>query len=286
MKVLVLGIDGMDPRVCREANMPNLKKIGEIIGIRTHHDSGRSWGSFITGVPPAEHGIEAISLDYDLTKLKVLPIWDIIPKDKKVGIAGLPIGYPPQTINGWFVGGLLARPSDYARPIELQKELNELGWREPFEQGEYRERNAPRRFDVTNEMLEDEWKKILPDRTKCFKHLMKKYPVDLNILIYRCLDWISHRLFNNKPKILEWYARMDKEIGEILQAEKFDKVMIISDHGFKPILNLSIDCEVGQVALDPVIGHHRKVGTYVSNFGVPIEKIEDAFGVMKKLMEE
>jgi len=266
MKVLTLGLDGADPLILRKANCPNIKSIGEIQEIKTFGESARSWGAMITGAPPKKHGLERICPELDLFKLKVPPIWKTV--NCSIGVAGLPIGHPPEAAKEckWFVGGLLARPSNYAYPPELMKELNKLGWREPFE----RDDNAPRRSYYTNDEFEEEWSKILPDRTKCFVHLLKEHPVDLGIIIWRVLDWIQHRLFFNQEKVIKWYEKMDREVGKVLDNIKADKVIIVSDHGFKRVYD------------PPITGHHRIEGVYLSNFPSNPKNIKDVYYIMKE----
>jgi len=65
-RVMVLGIDGMDPRLLKsyldEGVMPNFKKVIERGGFKPLQttmppQSPVAWSTFITGTPPAKHGI-------------------------------------------------------------------------------------------------------------------------------------------------------------------------------------------------------------------------------------
>ncbi len=63
-KVIVLGIDGMDPGFVKRhwADLPNLRRLSEQgsyarLGTTTPPQSPVAWSTFITGLTPAQHGI-------------------------------------------------------------------------------------------------------------------------------------------------------------------------------------------------------------------------------------
>src|SRR5262245_36786701 len=65
-KVIVIGIDGMDPRLCEsmmdEGKLPNLQKLRAAggfssLGTSTPPQSPVAWANFINGAGPGSHGI-------------------------------------------------------------------------------------------------------------------------------------------------------------------------------------------------------------------------------------
>ena len=145
-RMVILGFDGMDPRLVREfmaqGQLPNLKKLSERGGIfdlttTVSPESPTSWASFATGVNPGKHNIydflvrDTNTYLPDLGMVKRIPgefLWNYIPiKRPRVesirggesfwvtaGRAGVPssiltvpITFPPEDVpNGELLSGL------------------------------------------------------------------------------------------------------------------------------------------------------------------------------------
>lgn len=252
MKLLILALDGVDPKIAQNAPMPNLKSLGKIREIKSYPNSGPAWGSFLTGVNPREHGIMPMGLRTKISSLKATPIWEKV--NCKIGIANLPIAEKPIKVNGWFIAGMLC-PSvaSCAYPPILSKKLLRWGYEIALEGGDWTVQDPA----IGNEFLQKEWKRILPKRTKTFRLLLKNYPVDFAILFYTCLDSIQHRLMHEKDTVIEWYARLDEEIGKILDLGSFDNVIALSDHGFQ---HSGVISEYDQLLMNVTLRRWRRVG--------------------------
>lgn len=303
MKFLIIGLDGADPYLVEEADMSNLKSIGKIQRIKTYSNSGPAWASLVTGVQPQKHGVGLLTETTKLSDLKAPPIWEKVKG--MFGVANLPIADRPARINGWFVAGILC-PS-VARctyPASLSKKLLKLGYEIALEGGPWVEQDP----EVGNEFLQREWKRILPKRTRVFKYLLERHPVDSALLIYTCLDSIQHRLMHDKEKVFKWYLRVDKEIGKLLDLEH-ENTILVSDHGFeragpisryrslitglrfrglrKTIKELDLtripSILTGRDKKHRVItGEHRPVSLFVSDMGFTPQRIEEVLTPLVK----
>ncbi len=128
-KVVILGFDGMDPKILEEGFsknlLPNLKKLkdtGYYCKLQTTvpPQSPVAWASFTTGVDPAKHGIYDFIVrnpqDYSLElvwaqKLKKLlratPFWEMAIKNQIPStILFLPDTFPPSKLDGKMIAGM------------------------------------------------------------------------------------------------------------------------------------------------------------------------------------
>ena len=135
-KILIVGIDGLDPDICRELikknKMPNLKALIENgtlkdLQIINPAQSPVSWSCLACGVNPGKHGIfdfihrnpktylpklsicspsanGGTALGNDL---KAVPFWKYTSKAGiPTTIIRWPVSFPPERINGELLGGL------------------------------------------------------------------------------------------------------------------------------------------------------------------------------------
>ena len=120
-RVLVLGLDGMDPQtldlLMSEGKMPNFAKLrqeGAYGRLRSQKPllSPIIWTTIATGKGPSEHGIghfvavsesgEELPATSSMRKVKAL--WNIVSAaDKKVATVGWWATWPPETVNGQVV---------------------------------------------------------------------------------------------------------------------------------------------------------------------------------------
>ena len=145
-KLVIIGFDGMDPRLVRrwmdEGKLPNMQKLarqGGLHKLETTHspESPTSWASFATGVNAGKHGIydflirDAATYMPDLGMVRRVPprfLFDFLPISKPqiistrggtsfwvtAGAAGVrssiltvPVTFPPETVpNGELLAGL------------------------------------------------------------------------------------------------------------------------------------------------------------------------------------
>lgn len=136
-KVIMIGIDGMDPRLTEKlidmGKMPNLKKIiegGSFYDLQTSNPAQTpvAWTTISTGVDPGKHNIfEFIRMNKD-TKMPLLGLHENIPSISGTKYISLkradsiwdltslsnipttvlkyPVTFPPEKINGEMISGL------------------------------------------------------------------------------------------------------------------------------------------------------------------------------------
>jgi predicted AlkP superfamily phosphohydrolase/phosphomutase len=128
-RIVVLGIDGMDPQILNQAIdlnlMPNIKELKEKgyyskLETTTPPQSPVAWASFATGTNPSEHGIydfvirkpesyqlDLVWMDTIKSAIRTQPFWkkkDIQNIDTT--ILFLPNTFPPDSMNGRMISGM------------------------------------------------------------------------------------------------------------------------------------------------------------------------------------
>ena len=133
---------------------------------------------------------------------------------------------------------------------------------------------------------EKEWHEELERVTDKTKKLLAQKP-DLLISVYTLLDRIQHFHWG-EDCVVEWYAKMDKKIGEIIFDTGFlddeaNKLIVISDHGFcsfgeAKIQTLPKETEQGTLKGD----HHENALLITINVDDDINTPQDVFHVIRK----
>ncbi len=128
---------------------------------------------------------------------------------------------------------------------------------------------------------EKEWQEELERVTEKTGELLAQSP-DVIISVYTLLDRIQHFHWG-EDCVLEWYRRLDDEIGELLFDSGFldnerNKLIVISDHGFcsfgeAKIQTLPEETEHGRLKGD----HHENAFLATVNLDYPISKPQDVF---------
>jgi len=259
MHTLIIGIDGADPDLVRKwrRQLPNINSI-PIRKYRTYDNSGPSWAAVLTGLKPEEHGINAIKIDSRLTDFMDRILWRKI-KEKRVGLMGVPLTYPPdERVRGWIVSGMLT-PKDviYTYPPKLTKELNGLDYKVHLfvkETNQY----AFLSPETTSDRIEEYFqycKEMIKKRSEAFRYLNEYHPVDVGFVMFSATDTMGHLAFGNKKMLKEIYLAVDREVGLILKDVSYKNLLILSDHGFARKRNPH----------NPHWGKHRDMGIFGSN---------------------
>ena len=77
---------------------------------------------------------------------------------------------------------------------------------------------------------------IHAEREAQFFHALKRTRRGLCLTVFDATDRIQHMAINNEAALLELYTRMDALVGRVLaQLGPHDVLMVMSDHGFKPV---------------------------------------------------
>jgi len=203
-----------------------------------------AWPSFMTGKNPAQFGLfdfikrKKDSYSYrpvTFNDVDSLTIFEIISNHgKSVGVLNVPVTYPPRPINGFMVSGMLSPKEKYFTfPAELKHLLEKLNYRVEC-QVVYNGQNE-------KELLKDLYD-LLEKRKKATLYLMNHFPWEFFMVVFRATDILQHCFWkhfkkeNSKYKnvFLDFYQKLDKIIGEIIQSLKKREtcLIIMSDHGF------------------------------------------------------
>jgi len=251
-KVLVIGIDGLDPKLLEklERELPNLKGLrgkGDMIRCNSiyPYDSVPIWSSIYTGVTPAKHGILKVN-NNDLFRqsfrnennLIGRTFWDYASDaGKKVCIINPFIAYPPWKVNGIMVSGpvdpAMGQPLSKPEEIAIDYQLPPMG-------GIHQHYPAKKDLDQFIKRSEE----MTKAEAEFSLSLLRDSEWDLAFICFTALDGIEHFFWRyqdvadptyipgNKYEsaIKEFYILMDQIVGEFAKLS-YDTLIVLSDHG-------------------------------------------------------
>jgi len=255
MRLLVIGIDGLDPILLEKwmNELPNLRKIaegGNKITFQSIYpiDSIPIWASIFTGLTPARHGIihymkyfgEEDEFDCIGTKsLQGRTFWDIASEyGKKVSIINPFVAYPSWQVNGVMVSGPIGTndpPTAFPKSVLENYKIPHLG-------------GVRTKFPVTKKELNKFRKrleKITLDEVEFGLKILEDYTWDLAFINLITLDGIEHSFWRycnaDDPTypgknpfenvIKDFYKLHDEVIGRFIQAHPDAGIIVVSDHG-------------------------------------------------------
>lgn len=262
-KLLVIGLDGapypLIEQWTRSGHLPNLARLIQrgsfaplLSTIPVH--SPTAWSSFITGTNPGKHGVfDFVKREANSYQLRVVrshqiagsSLWQLLSQNgRKIGLLNVPMTYPPQSVNGFWVSGL-GTPSyvPYTFPPELTERLNQQGYRvnkEKFYQPGHEEEWLADIYDTSQR------------RTAATIALMKEQEWDFFMMVFRNTDEICHFFWrymdethplyepdapmHYKNAIRDYYQQVDSWVGEIVATAPADSnIVVMSDHGAGPL---------------------------------------------------
>lgn len=239
-KVLVVGLDGACWSLIEEwienGDLPNIR---ELIENGVYGDLKSSilpitcpaWKCYSTGKNPGKLGVYWWN-EIDIEKREIRPassikfkskeIWDYINEHgMKTGVIGMPLTYPPKTLDGFMIsGGPTCEPNGYTHPPELQylieKKFN-------FKPHPKFVSNLKEDSELTGEIL-----KKINNNFRVFEWLIEKEDISFGQVTTFYLNWLQHYFYQDEPVKRAWKL-IDCEIGKI--KEKFEYVILMSDHG-------------------------------------------------------
>lgn len=263
----VLALDGatfdlLGPWMA-QGHLPNLKKLFEA-GVRAPLEStyppltAPAWASFITGKSPPNHGLlEFFRRDPDSYQLVLnssqdidgRSIWRVLSDaGRRVGVIGVPLTWPPESVNGFIVTGLLTpRQSDvvFTYPSALGTELHQKLGGYLLQHTEKYVQNDPAR------LLREE-RAILENKIDAACYLLDSKPWEFFMLHILGSDVLQHGFWHHMDPthlqhtkeggekfgsaIADFYRRLDERLPELLsRLPEGSYVMVMSDHGFGPL---------------------------------------------------
>lgn len=241
VQTIILGLDGanwdlLEPWLSSE-KLPNLASLRQE-GISAQLESCLppvtcpNWRCYSTGKNPGKLGVywwEQINTDTqsystpDSRSFESPNYWDYLNENgNRVGIFNLPMTYPPFDVDGFFVsGGPGSEPDQYARPRELERELNNSEYmmhpQDPPTCKEDRE-NAEEVID------------IIDKRFRKFRELINNRPVDVAHCTIFYINALQHFFWRDKVTLRGWEI-IDEHIGRIKEEFADSTLILMSDHG-------------------------------------------------------
>lgn len=257
-KMIVVGWDGatwdlINP-LLEQGRLPNLARLRE----------RGSWGPFLstvpaftpvawtsiaTGVNPGQHGIfDAFRLSpqtgknafYNATQRRKAPVWNLLSRaGRKVGVLNVPMTWPADEVNGFFVSGMFTPPGAprLTHPPELLEELvQRFG---PYELECPHDPSPARHLQLLLDMVRG--------RTELALHLLERFDPDYFFLVYVAIDRAQHFAMGflepDHPHhaahagfIARVYEELDESLGRLLaRLGPETYVMMVSDHGAGPL---------------------------------------------------
>lgn len=248
-KTTVIGLDGagffLVQDWIKKGYLPNLKKISEEGVFATLNSSfipitPIAWTSITTGKNSGKHGIFDWSVrkgngyDYDIVSsvhCRAERLWGILNRyGYTTGVFNIPITYPPDDVNGFFVSGFdtPGKDSDFTRPRGLRDDLlSNIKDYELFAEVGYT-KGEERRYAET-------LKRHLKAKRDAINLLLDRYDCDFSIFVVMELDHLHHKLWRLVEKesdlAIEVYALADEIVGDMLSRRPDDNIFVVSDHG-------------------------------------------------------
>jgi hypothetical protein len=259
--VFLLGFDGLDPALVEryegEGLLPNfarLRREGAVGSVRSTLPfiSPPAWATVATGVPPPDHGIWSFWIPtsgnprgryVDATCRLAPPLWvDLSRAGKSVGIVDVPVTCPPDSVNGFMVGGFpYPEGASLTFPAELEREVVAKGYqRDAF--------TGPPEPGRENAWLEAMWTAAKARRSIGLGLLFERRP-DLSMIVFTLPDRVQHHLWRFhdpvgeaaadtealRGAVRDVYVWCDEILGEVLgRIRPGTTLFVFSDHGFGP----------------------------------------------------
>ncbi|MBC8456141.1 alkaline phosphatase family protein [bacterium] len=264
-RVFIIGFDGATFNVIRpmlaSGKLPNLQKIINdgahgILNSTLPAHSCPAWTSLATGVHPGTHGIYGFfnrqkgKYSYptvNSNQIQSPTMWKILSaQNYKIGVVNVPVTYPPMSVNGVMISGMLS--PDMKSAFHPQSLYSEIKKAVPNYQVEVR---SP---EKNEEYLEEAFQNI-QRRTALFKHLVDSNDFDFFMNVYTELDRIQHFYWaamdlknpmhsKNLPEAMkngieQTYKALDHSLHDVFERMTDDDLLlIVSDHGFEGVYKL------------------------------------------------
>ncbi len=268
-RVLVIGLDGatfnvINPLIA-QGHLPTLARLmreGAHAPLRStiQPSSEQAWVTFMTGVQNGKHGVFSFvrrrpdSYEFEYVSgrnIHARALWDILTERGRPSITiNVPMTYPPHTVNGVLVGGLMSpgERSRFTYPDGIYQELCQAIGGYIIDVDVERGGLTPNQ----EERLLEQVAEMTRLRTAATLHLAHTRPWDVLTVVYGSPDRVSHKFWKYMDPthplytaegaarfgqvIPQVYKAMDAAVAELLAnlADERTTVLILSDHGFGP----------------------------------------------------
>jgi len=254
-RTIVIGLDGTPYSLLRrfvdQGIMPNAAQLvrgGTLLQMDTSIPdiSSVAWTSFMTGAGPGRHGIygflDLVQGSYKIffpnsKHIKADKLWDAAGRaGRRSVVINVPSTYPAQPLDGILVAGFVAVDLNKATyPQELVPKLREMDYRIDVD---------ARKIQQSHDALMEDILKTLERRIEVLLHLFDKELWDLFVGVITETDRLQHFFMDAAPEpghryhsaFVEFYRRIDGFLGAIAERVRGETLIIMSDHGFTPIV--------------------------------------------------
>lgn len=240
-RVMIIGLDGAPykfvAQLIERGELPNLRMVakeGVIARLRSTIPpiTCPAWPSMVTGLNPGKHGLfDFINVVHGNTRfsssrnIQGMCIWDHLSNHGfRSVIVNVPATYPPYPIRGVMVSGMLTpEGADWIWPKDIRDEVDAVadGYIVNFD---------PRSKKYSQRMLYDRLLSVEIKRLRLFEYLLSRTDWHLSMVVIRGTDQIGHRYWRSAI-VRDFYAEIDRMIGDLLKFRKDTNVFIVSDHG-------------------------------------------------------
>jgi predicted AlkP superfamily phosphohydrolase/phosphomutase len=257
-RLLIIGLDAVPPEMLFDSLLPVMPNVRHLFerGARAPLRSTDppitvpAWPVMFTGVDPGTLGFYGFRhrrahsyFDTYVPASTLLPVptlWQwLSQKGRRVSVIGMPPGYPPPAINGYYISDFLTPggKTDFTHPLPLKAELEA--------------KFGPYRFDVVfraheRVQLFQDILAMTRQRFAIADHLYRRERWDVFAIHEIGTDRLHHAYWKyfdrTHPDFVEgnpfqhaaeqYYAELDRMIGTLLEsADEHTAVLIASDHG-------------------------------------------------------
>ena len=234
-----------------------------------------AWTTIMTGVNPGKHGLfEFYTLRENSYNTRLVTsqdrqtpaIWNLLNQaGLRVGVLNVPITYPSEDIDGWMISGMMGAPEFNEAacfPPHLDQEVRGLVGYYPMAR-----LPKPARTYYDFAALQHQ----IASRTIVTMELLRKYPVDVLIVVCTYTDQVQHQFWRNRAlttrqgehiedMVLHVYQQADSFLEQLLDfCGEQATTLIVSDHGAGPVEEfLNMDrflVDNNLLALKPSVGN-------------------------------
>jgi predicted AlkP superfamily phosphohydrolase/phosphomutase len=295
-RVLVVGLDGAEPRLVFDAWRDDLPTISRLMGQGLWGPlestipaiTVPAWASMMTGRDPGQLGLYGFRnrVDNSYSRLSIANatsvrhprVWDLVSgAGGRVGVVSVPQTYPIRPLKGEVVSCFLTPgpQSQYAFPTALKAEIE--GWID----GEFLVDVPDFRSPDKERILRDIYR-MADQHFEICRQLLSRETYDYFMTVDMGVDRIHHALWKYMdpahPKhepghplasaIHDYYVHVDRRLGELLDLVPSDTVvLVVSDHGGQAML--------GGVCMNEwlIEEGYLKLGDYPTDL-VPFDQVE------------
>lgn len=288
--MLVIGLDGACwPLIndwVEEGDLPNIKKLRDD-GLYGDLESSvppitcPAWKCYSTGKNPGKLGVYWWNeIDFEnkqirpayAGKFKSKEIWDYLNElGLKTGIIGMPLTFPPKKVDGFMIsGGLDAGTKNYAYPKEIERYLDEIGYKvhpEKVFAGKIR----------SSGLEVEEILNIIEAKFDIAEELIDKYNVHfLQITSFYINSPLQHFFYKDDPVKRAWKI-VDQKIGRI--SDRFNYVLIMSDHGTSELdKNVYLNAWLKR---EGYLKRQKTISDTLKDYGVTIQRVANILDSIK-----